>query len=433
MSEQAKRAGERLEGFERLITHLATHFINVPTEKVEAAVELALQKIGEFAQLHRVSIVLLDENRTNFTKTYEWCAPGVKPAAEVVRGVPVARYPWIREKLMANQVMLIRGSEDFPVDAPERLDYDKYGVGSALVVPMMTKEGPIGCFSFSMEDLKMWSHEDLNLLEIAAEVFVNVFERQRTEELAMRYAKELERSNEDLVEFAYHASHDLQEPLRMVSGYCELLDRRCAKSLDGDSRDLIQSAISGTRRMQELVSGLLLYSRIGAKRGLPHSTDCETLLQVTLENLEASIRDRGAQVSVDRLPIVVADTMQLGQVFQNLISNAIKFARGVPRIHVGCEEKSTEFVFFVRDKGIGIDPNKFDRIFEAFVRLHSGNEYPGTGIGLSICKKIVERHGGRIWVESAPGEGSVFYFTVPRRDIELLEAAAVARPQRRVG
>jgi light-regulated signal transduction histidine kinase (bacteriophytochrome) len=185
--------------------------------------------------------------------------------------------------------------------------------------------------------------------------------------------------------------------------------------------------------MQELVSGLLLYSRIGAKRGLAHSTDCETLLQVTLENLEASIKDKSAQVSVDRLPIVVADTMQLGQVFQNLISNAIKFARGVPRIHVGCEEKPTEFVFFVRDKGIGIDPNKLDRIFEAFVRLHSGNEYPGTGIGLSICKKIVERQGGRIWVESAPGEGSVFYFTVPRRDIELLEAAAVARPQRRVG
>ena len=433
MSEQAKRAGERLDGFERLITHLATHFINVPTEKVEAAVELALQKIGEFAQLHRVSIVLLDENRTNFTKTYEWCAAGVKAAAESVRDTPISRYPWVREKLMANQIMLIRGSEDFPVDAPERIDYEKYGTGSALVVPMMAQGGPIGCFSFSMEDLKMWSREDTNLLEIAAEMFVNVFERKRTEELAMRYAKELERSNEDLVEFAYHASHDLQEPLRMVSGYCELLDRRCASNLDGDARDLIQSAISGTRRMQELVSGLLLYSRIGAKRGLPHSTDCETLLQVTLENLEASIREKSAQVTVDRLPIVVADTMQFGQVFQNLISNAIKFSRGVPRIHVGCEEKPTEFVFFVRDKGIGIDPNKFDRIFEAFVRLHAGNEYPGTGIGLSICKKIIERHGGRIWVESTPGEGSAFYFTVPRRDIALLEAAVVARPQRSVG
>jgi signal transduction histidine kinase len=433
MSEQAKRAGERLDGFERLITHLATHFINVPTEKVDDAVEVALQKLGEFAQLHRVSIILLDENRTKFTRTYEWCAPGVKAGAENVRDVPVARYPWVREKLMANEIMLISGREEFSADSPERSDYDKYGVGSIVAVPMIAQGAPIGVVSFSMDDLKTWSREDINLLEIAAEMFVNVFERKRTEELAARYAQELERSNEDLVEFAYHASHDLQEPLRMVSGYCELLDRRCASRLDGDARDLIQSAISGTRRMQELVTGLLTYSRIGAKRGLPHSTDCATLLQVTLENLEASIREKKARVVVDPLPIVIADTMQLGQVFQNLISNAIKFSRSVPRIHVGCEEKPTEYVFSVRDKGIGIDPSKFDRIFEAFVRLHGGSEYPGTGIGLSICKKIVERHGGRIWVESAPEAGSVFYFTIPRRDVAMLEAAAVARAQRRAG
>jgi len=413
MSEQGKRAGERLDGFERLITHLATHFINVPTEKVDDAVVVALQKLGDFAQLHRVSIILLDENRMKFTTSYEWCAPGVKAGAENVRDVPIARYPWVREKLMAQEIMLISGGEDFSADSPERSDYDKYGVGSIVAVPMIAHGEVIGVVSFSMDDLKTWSREDINLLEIAAEMFVNVFERKRTEELAARYAQELERSNEDLVEFAYHASHDLQEPLRMVSGYCELLDRRCAR-LDGDARDLIQSAISGTRRMQELVSGLLTYSRIGAKRGLPHSTDCATLLQVTLENLEASIQEKAARVVVDPLPIVIADTMQLGQVFQNLISNAIKFSRGVPRIHVGCEEKPTEYVFSVRDKGIGIDSSKFDRIFEAFVRLHSGNDYPGTGIGLSICKKIVERHGGRIWVESEPGRGSRFFVLLHR-------------------
>jgi signal transduction histidine kinase len=210
----------------------------------------------------------------------------------------------------------------------------------------------------------------------------------------------------------------------MVSGYCELLEKRCATELDSDARQLIHSAISGAHRMQELVSGLLLYSRIGAKRGLPHSTDCQTLLEVTLENLATSIRDKGAQITSDRLPTVVADTMQFGQVFQNLISNALKFSRGLPQIHFGCEEKPTEYVFFVRDKGIGIDPAQRERIFEAFVRLNPGGEYPGTGIGLSICKKIVERHGGRIWVESAPGEGSVFYFTIPRRDAVLLDAAA---------
>ena len=255
----------------------------------------------------------------------------------------------------------------------------------------------------------------------ATALLVNIFERKRTEELADRYAKELERSNEDLVEFAYHASHDLQEPLRMVSGYCELLEKKCEKRLGRDARDLIQSAISGARRMQELVSGLLQYSRIGAKRGMPHSTDCQTLLEVTLENLDASIRERSAEVTFDRMPTVVADTMQLGQVFQNLISNAIKFSSDAPRVHVGYEERLGEHVFSVRDRGIGIDPAKRDRIFEAFVRLNVG-EYPGTGIGLSICKKIVERHGGLIWVESEPGRGATFYFTLRAADSVTSEA-----------
>jgi signal transduction histidine kinase len=155
---------------------------------------------------------------------------------------------------------------------------------------------------------------------------------------------------------------------------------------------------------------------------MPHSTDCKTLLEVTLENLEASIRERGAHVAVDPLPTVIADTMQLGQVFQNLISNAVKFSPDSPHIHVGCEQRPTEFVFFVRDNGIGIDPSKCDRIFEAFVRLNTAREYPGTGIGLSICKKIVERHGGRIWVESSPGHGASFFFTIPRREVAALLA-----------
>jgi signal transduction histidine kinase len=427
-ADPAKGTGERTSGFERLITHLATHFINVPSQEIDGAVTTALQKLVEFARLHRASIVLLDETRTIFAKSYEWNAEGVRPGTEVVIGMPVAHFGWVHEQMFAGKLMVIGDTDDFPIDAEhERVEYARHAVGSMLAVPMMARGGPVGCLSFMVEDLKTWTHEDINLLEIAAEMFVNVFERKRTEELAERYAKELERSNEDLVEFAHHASHDLQEPLRMVAGYCELIEQRCgggSAAAVPDIADLLRGAISGTHRMQELIGGLLAYSRIGSKRGAPHSTDCQTLLEVTVENLDASIRARNAVVTWDRLPTVVADTMQLGQVFQNLISNALKFCRDVPRVHVGCEETASEHVFSVRDNGIGMDPARKDRIFEAFVRLHSVAEYPGTGIGLSICKKIVERHGGRIWVESAPGEGSTFYLTIPRREIAALDVAA---------
>jgi signal transduction histidine kinase len=425
LSAEIDGAGERLAGFERLITHLATHFINVPSEEINGAVRTALQKFGEFARLHRASIVLFDETRTVFEKTYEWNAEGVEPGAETVLGEPISQFGWVHEQIFANRVMMIGGPDDFPPEAmAERAAYGRHGVGSTLIVPMMARGGPIGCLSFSMEDLKTWTREDINLLEIAAEMFVNAFERKRTEDLAARYAKELERSNEDLVDFAYHASHDLQEPLRMVTGYCELLEKRCGDSLKPEAHELVGHAVSGARRMQELINGLLAYARIGAKLGLPHSTDCGTLLEVTLENLAPMIEGTGAEITHDPLPIVVADTMQLGQVMQNILGNAMKFARGVPRIHVSCEERPTEHVLSIRDNGIGIDASKAERVFEPFVRLHTPDEYPGTGIGLSICKKIIERHGGRIWVEAAPEGGSVFSFTIPRRERMIAEAAA---------
>jgi signal transduction histidine kinase len=429
------RKGERLLGFERLITHMATHFINVPSAEIDAAVTTALQKLGEFAGLHRATITLLDNTRTIFAKGYEWNAEGVNPAVEVVIGVPVSRFAWVHEQIFAGKLMIIGDTDDFPIDAEhERVEYARHGVGSMLAVPMMARGGPVGVLSFMVDDLKTWTHDDINVLGIAAEMFVNVFERKRTEDLAERYAQELERSNEDLVEFAYHASHDLQEPLRMVSGYCELIEQRCTggAAAGKDISDLLRGAISGTHRMQELIGGLLAYSRIGSKRGAPHSTDCQTLLEVTVENLDASIRASNAEVTWDPLPTVVADTMQLGQVFQNLISNALKFSRQTPRVHVACEQTPSEYVFSVRDNGIGMDPARKDRIFEAFVRLHSTAEYPGTGIGLSICKKIVERHGGRIWVESAPGEGSTFYLTIPRREIGALDAATTVSASARV-
>jgi hypothetical protein len=226
--------------------------------------------------------------------------------------------------------------------------------------------------------------------------------------------RELQRSNEDLEQFAYVASHDLQEPLRMVTNYLQLLRQRYKGKLDNNAEEFIGFALDGAERMQQLIVGLLTYSRLGTKGTPLVPTNCEHVLERVLKNLKVAIEESGAKITHDRLPWVRGDAVQLGQLFQNLLSNAIKF-RGSqpPLIAITFQRKGPDWQFAVRDNGIGINPKDFSRIFVVFQRLHSREKYPGTGIGLSLCKKIVERHGGQIWVESDVRSGSTFYFTLP--------------------
>ena len=249
----------------------------------------------------------------------------------------------------------------------------------------------------------------------AVVAFRDVTHRKRTEQELAKKAEELARSNAELQHFAYIASHDLQEPLRMVASYVQLLARRYKGKLDADADEFIAFAVDGAARMRTLIDALLAYSRVETKGKEFEPIDCEAVLDSTLSTLQAAIEESQAVVSRDPLPTVMADPTQLDQLFQNLIGNGIKF-RGVepPRIHVSSERNGKEWIFSVRDHGIGIDPQYADRIFVMFQRLHTKGEYPGTGIGLAVCKKIVERHGGRIWVESQPGQGATFYFTVPQ-------------------
>jgi signal transduction histidine kinase len=229
--------------------------------------------------------------------------------------------------------------------------------------------------------------------------------------------EELVRSNKDLEQFAYVASHDLQEPLRAVSGFVELLRRNLEKHLDEKTSEYINFSIDGAKRMQSLINGLLEYSRVGTQGKKPQKVDSKEAFDEALARLQAGIEESGAKITAYNLPTVYFDDMQLMRLFQNLIGNAIKF-RGdqAPEIHVSAIHKDGGWRFAVRDNGIGIEPQYTERIFMIFQRLHTRKTYPGTGIGLSICKKIIERHGGKIWVESTPGRGSTFYFTVP--DIE---------------
>jgi PAS domain S-box-containing protein len=238
--------------------------------------------------------------------------------------------------------------------------------------------------------------------------------REAHEELE-RKAKELARSNEELQQFAYVASHDLQEPLRMISSYTQLIVRRYGDRLDGDAKEFMGYIVDGAARMKQLIEDLLAYSRVGTRGREFQPTDSGAALAKALANLRAAQDASGAVITHAKMPALVADGQQLTQLFQNLIGNAMKFrAEEPPKIHIACEERPDVWVFTVTDNGIGLDPQYSERIFMMFQRLHTKAEYPGTGIGLAICKKIVDRHGGRIWVESQPGRGCTFGFTIPR-------------------
>lgn len=254
-------------------------------------------------------------------------------------------------------------------------------------------------------------------LQASARLIGVLVDRQRAEEKLKRVMSDLERSNRDLEQFAYVASHDLQEPLRMISSYTQLLAQHYEGHLDGKAKKYIDYAVDGAIRMQQLIGDLLTYSRIGTRGKPPELTDAHAVLGKTLSDLAALIKENQALVTNDNLPTVRADPSQLAAVFQNLIANAIKFrGKNMPRVHVSARESDDgyEWVFSVKDNGIGIEPRYQDRLFIIFRRLHTQKEYPGTGIGLALCKRIVERHGGRIWFESEPGNGATFYFTIPK-------------------
>jgi PAS domain S-box-containing protein len=234
--------------------------------------------------------------------------------------------------------------------------------------------------------------------------------RERTAELARANA-DLANSNAELEQFAYVASHDLQEPLRMITSFTQLLIKRYRGNFDGDADDFIDYIADGAKRMSRLINDLLEYSRVGTRGSPLVPTDCSAILELARNNLRVAIEETGATITNDSLPTVMGDETQLLQLFQNLLGNAIKFRGDQPvKVHVSVEPHKGKWLFRVSDNGIGIEPQYAERVFVIFQRLHNRATYPGTGIGLAICKKIVERHGGRIWVESEPGAGATFCF-----------------------
>ena len=340
------------------------------------------------------------------------------------------------DEILHKSVKLLPPSWQYPDIACARIIFDNreyktdnfhqstWGL-SARIVVAGEEDGTVELFYLERvpgSDSDPFLVDERNLIATVAQQLGVIIERKFAEIRLKSSMDELERSNNELQQFAYVASHDLQEPLRMVASYVQLLARRYRGKLDADADDFIDYAVDGAKRMQGLINDLLQYSRIGTQGKEFEATECEAVLDRALSNLQMSIKESGAKVTHDLLPTVMADSSQLTQLFQNLIGNAIKFCRDEPaEIHIWAEEIEAEsesrvrswYRFSVRDNGIGIDPKHSERIFLIFQRLHGKGEYAGTGIGLAICTRIVERHGGRLWVESGEGEGATFHFTIP--------------------
>ncbi len=290
--------------------------------------------------------------------------------------------------------------------------------GDSVVVEadLITKDGQM--IPYILTGLRIGVEGEPRLIGVG----MDITSRKRAEEELAAKSDALERSNKELENFAYVASHDLQEPLRMINSYLQLLVRRYREKLDGDALEFIDYAVDGSTRMKQLINDLLVYSRVNTATKEFAPTDLEEVLQNTVKNLQVVIEENQTEITHDRLPTVIADDVQMGSLFQNLIGNAIKYhGEEVPRIHIGVSDHRHEWQFSFKDNGIGIAPQYFERVFVIFQRLHSRDAYSGTGIGLSVSKRIVERHGGHIWIESQPGQGSTFYFTLPKNRKEIIK------------
>ncbi len=356
----------------------------------------------------------LQESESKYRQIVELAEEGIwvidSKACTTYVNYAMARMLGYSESEMFGRLLFDFLDEEEKQSANDNIDRRKQGIAERHEFRLKSKDGKDIWTYMSTSPIM---DEKGNLLSCCALVY-NITDRKESEQQMLQLTTDLKRSNQELEQFAYVASHDLQEPLRAITSYTQLLAQRYQGNLDEKADKYINYVVDGASRMQQLINDLLAYSRLGTMAQEFQVANCNAAVAQSLCNLEIAIAEKKPLITCDEMPTVMADEFQLVQLFQNLIGNALKFCRqDVPIIHIAAIIQDDEWLFSVRDNGIGIDSEYADRIFIIFRRLHSRREYSGTGIGLAMCKRIVERHGGRIWVESKSGEGAIFYFTIP--------------------
>ena len=380
-------------------------------ETFDAVVNGLLRQLGELFGMDRCYLFSLSPDLSRMSNTHEWCAAGITAHMAQLQGCLVERMPWYREHMW--EVIHLPDVAALPEEAAlEREEFTRQGIRSLLLLPMISSHGALlGFFGFdAVRHQHRWSDEQIVTLRILTDVLAGAIARRRVEAA-------LAQSNAELEQFAYAASHDLRQPLRMVNSYMGLLECTLADKLDEETREMMHFASDGAKRMDQMLVSLLEYSRVGRMGEPMRPLQSRQVLDEALHFLQPAIEEAAAQVEVcGEWPELLASRDELSRLWQNLISNALKFR--VPdrpvQVTLSAEAHPEGWCFCVTDNGIGVGANQVDRLFKVFQRLHTRQQYEGTGIGLALARKIVERHGGRIWLESeGEGKGSRFCFVLP--------------------
>jgi len=407
----------RLE-FEKLLATISTKFINIAPDRIDEQIKNSLKTLTQFLYADRGYFFLYHRAAQRFKKVYEWCNDKLVSVPEMSKLVSPHEYPVLMGKIVRKEVVYFPRITLIPAQFSKELErWREQGVMSVVWVPIVYSGDLVGFVGFDSFHLELdLGDEDIGLLRMFGEIIVNAVNRKQRENELREKTIQLERSNKELEQFAYITSHDLQGPLRKITGYIRLLQRRYAGKLGTDADDFLGYIVQSAEKMRRLINDLLIYSRVGNHPIMAEWVDMEKVLLQVMGNLEEEIQKTGAKIEYSNLPKVWADPIQMEELLQNLLSNAIKFhGDEPPRVRISARRTGQFWEFAVSDNGIGIPQEFHNRIFIIFQRLHTEDKYPGTGIGLAICKKIVHRHGGEIWVKSSPGEGATFYFTIPAR------------------
>ncbi len=402
--------------YENLLLEITKRLLNKTEISPLSEIELSIKEIGETLGLDKFGIFINRPNGDVTDMIYQWNREGTANDLAQFQDIRASSFPYSLQILNSYGIFKIDRLEDLPSEAEaDRNAMIQRGVKSCLVISLQFQGPPRGYICADYVTETPWSREMVTTLQILAEVFANALSRSESEEKLIQHSKALERSNRNLERFAYVCSHDLQEPLRTISIFLELLRRRESDVLSSESKSIMEQVVEASRRMSAMIRDILTYSRaIDGKTDLT-AVSIDELLKEALSNLKVAIAESRAQISCEgKFPTLSVDRRQVLQVFQNLISNSIKYrGSNVPSIRISSEDEGSVHRFRISDNGIGIDPRFHNKIFQIFQRLHVPDK-TGTGIGLALVKGIIESHGGRIWVESDLGSGADFIFELPK-------------------